>query len=130
MPVRDHKGLRLLPDASLANAKPIDLLIVPGGPGQEDLMEDKQVLSFLTAQAGRAKCVFSVYTGALLCGAAGLLSFRDGKVAHEHIYWDQASVLVQLGLVDATGLPIVGAASAEKVLNPNLPFNALMQHVH
>ncbi|MEH2250182.1 ester cyclase [Nostoc sp.] len=59
-----------------------------------------------------------------------IVRFRDGKIAHEHIYWDQASVLVQLGLINATGLPVVGAASAEKVLNPNLPFNTLMQHVH
>ncbi|MEH2338812.1 DJ-1/PfpI family protein [Nostoc sp.] len=94
MPVRDHKGLRLLPDASLANAKPIDLLIVPGGPGQEDLMEDKQVLSFLTAQAGRAKCVFSVCTGALLCGAAGLLK---GLEATTH--WQSVQFLKYFGAV-------------------------------
>jgi carboxymethylenebutenolidase len=38
-----------------------------------------------------------------------------------HIYWDQASVLVQLGLLDPTGLPVSGAESARKVLDPNLP---------
>lgn len=79
--MRDHKGLHLLPDVSLADAKPLDLLVVPGGPGQEVLMEDTQVLSFLTAQAERAKCVFSVCTGALLCGAAGLLK---GQAATTH----------------------------------------------
>ena len=43
--------------------------------------------------------------------------FRDGKLAHEHIYWDQASVLVQLGLLSRNGLPVVGGEGAEKVLD-------------
>ncbi|HKG48308.1 MAG TPA: dienelactone hydrolase family protein [Pyrinomonadaceae bacterium] len=47
-----------------------------------------------------------------------IVHFRDGKLAHEHIYWDQASVLVQLGLIGSTTLPVVGVESAEKVLNP------------
>ena len=47
-----------------------------------------------------------------------IVHFRDGKLAHEHIYWDQASVLVQLGLIDSTKLPVTGVESAEKVLNP------------
>ncbi|HJQ23273.1 MAG TPA: ester cyclase [Blastocatellia bacterium] len=53
--------------------------------------------------------------------------FRDGRLAHEHIYWDQASVLVQLGLIDAAKLPVVGAESAEKVLDSSLPSNQLME---
>lgn len=55
-----------------------------------------------------------------------IVHFRDGKLAHEHIYWDQASVLAQLGLIDTSTLPVAGAASAEKVLDPTLPSNALM----
>jgi carboxymethylenebutenolidase len=55
-----------------------------------------------------------------------IVHFRDGKLAHEHIYWDQASVLVQLGLIDAASLPVAGVESAEKVLNPSLPANALI----
>jgi carboxymethylenebutenolidase len=55
-----------------------------------------------------------------------VVHFRDGKLAHEHIYWDQASVLVQLGLIDKTNLPVAGVESAEKVLNPGLPSNELM----
>jgi carboxymethylenebutenolidase len=55
-----------------------------------------------------------------------IVHFRDGKLAHEHIYWDQASVLAQLGLIDATKLPVAGVESAEKVLNPSLESNALM----
>ena len=55
-----------------------------------------------------------------------IVHFRDGKLAHEHIYWDQASVLAQLGLIDSRGLPVAGVESAEKVLNPDLPSNTLM----
>jgi carboxymethylenebutenolidase len=52
--------------------------------------------------------------------------FRDGKLAHEHIYWDQASVLVQVGLLAIESLPIAGAEVAQKVLDPKQPSNALM----
>lgn len=55
-----------------------------------------------------------------------VVHFRDGKLAHEHIYWDQASVLAQLGLIDAANLPVAGVETAEKVLNPKLPANELM----
>jgi carboxymethylenebutenolidase len=56
-----------------------------------------------------------------------IVRFREGKLAHEHIYWDQASVLVQIGLLDAAKLPIVGVESARKVLDPTLPANELMK---
>ena len=52
---------------------------------------------------------------------AVIVGFKDGKISHEHIYWDQASVLVQIGLLDPKGLPVSGAESARKVLNPKLP---------
>ena len=55
-----------------------------------------------------------------------IVRFREGKLAHEHIYWDQASVLVQLGLLDAGTLPVAGVDSARKALDPSLPSNALM----
>jgi carboxymethylenebutenolidase len=55
-----------------------------------------------------------------------IVRFRKGKLAHEHIYWDQASVLVQIGLIDAATLPVAGVESARKVLDPTLPANALM----
>ncbi len=44
-----------------------------------------------------------------------IVRFRDGKLAHEHIYWDQASVLKQIGLLTDPGLPVFGAESADKV---------------
>ena len=55
-----------------------------------------------------------------------IVKFRNGKLAHEHIYWDQASVMVQLGLLDASRLPAVGIESARKALDPKLPSNTLM----
>jgi carboxymethylenebutenolidase len=55
-----------------------------------------------------------------------IVHFRNGKLAHEHIYWDQASVLAQLGLIDTQKLPVAGVESAAKVLNPKLPSNELM----
>jgi len=56
-----------------------------------------------------------------------IVRFREGKLAHEHIYWDQASVLVQIGLIAAAKLPVVGVESARKVLDPSLPANELMK---
>ena len=56
-----------------------------------------------------------------------IVRFREGKLAHEHIYWDQASVLVQIGLLDAAKLPVAGVESARKVLDPSLAANELMK---
>ena len=56
-----------------------------------------------------------------------IVRVRNGKLAHEHIYWDQASVLVQIGLLDPDKLPVVGVESAKKVLDPSLPANELMR---
>lgn len=75
-PIRDTHGLQLQPDAQFSEAPQLDLLHVPGGPGQEALMHDEAVLGWLRQQAAGARCVFSVCTGALLLGAAGLLTGR------------------------------------------------------
>jgi carboxymethylenebutenolidase len=50
-----------------------------------------------------------------------IVGIEDGKVSYEHIHWDQANVLVQLGLIDPTGLPVTGAGAAAKLRNPSLP---------
>jgi carboxymethylenebutenolidase len=55
-----------------------------------------------------------------------IVQFRDGKLVHEHIYWDQASVLVQIGLIDPSDLPVAGVETARKAVDPTLPSNALM----
>jgi carboxymethylenebutenolidase len=56
-----------------------------------------------------------------------IVNFRGDKLYHEHIYWDQATVLVQIGLLDPNGLPVAGVESAKKLLDERLPSNTLMQ---
>ena len=61
------------------------------------------------------------------CATVAVITFRDGKLFNEHIYWDQASVLVQLGLLDSSKLPVVGVETARKVADPTLPSNRIME---
>jgi carboxymethylenebutenolidase len=56
----------------------------------------------------------------------GVIKFRGDKLYHEHIYWDQASVLVQIGLLNPEGLPVAGVETARKLLDEQLPSNTLM----
>jgi len=56
-----------------------------------------------------------------------VVKFRGDKLYHEHIYWDQASVLVQVGLLDPNGLPVAGVETARKLLDETLPSNGLME---
>ncbi len=91
-PVRDSNGLRLLADGLLADAPELDVLHVPGGPGQQALMEDEEVLSWIRSQAAGATAVLSVCTGALLCGAAGLLRGRRATS-----YWSVVHLLPYFG---------------------------------
>ena len=56
-----------------------------------------------------------------------VVGFADGKVAFERIYWDQASVLVQLGLLERAGLPVTGAEQAAAVRDPTTSHNALIR---
>lgn len=56
-----------------------------------------------------------------------IVHFRDGKLSNEHIYWDQASVLVQIGLLEPSTLPVVGSDTAKKLANPRLPSNQLIE---
>lgn len=55
-----------------------------------------------------------------------VVGFKGGKIAYEHIYWDQASLLVQIGLLDKSKLPVTGAEQAARLLNPSLPSNTLI----
>jgi cyclohexyl-isocyanide hydratase len=93
-PVRDVKGLLLTPDKTLSEAPPLDLLLVPGGSGVNAVMEDEAILSFVRAQAANARIVLSVCTGALICGAAGLLR---GRKATTH--WASHHFLKSFGAV-------------------------------
>jgi cyclohexyl-isocyanide hydratase len=76
-PVRDVQGLRLSPDVSIAEAGLFDVLLVPGGHGQQALMHDEEVLGLIRKHVQGEKLLFSVCTGALICGAAGVLTGRQ-----------------------------------------------------
>ena len=65
--------------------------------------------------------------GRLEAAFVAVVNFRGDKLYHEHIYWDQAAVLVQLGLIDRKGLPVTGAEAARKLLDETLPSNTLME---
>jgi cyclohexyl-isocyanide hydratase len=93
-PIRDIHGLMLTPTTTLVRCPPLDILIIPGGAGQEALMEDEAVIFFIRQRAPRARIVLSVCTGALLCGAAGLLI---GRPATTH--WAALDLLALFGAI-------------------------------
>ena len=76
-PVRDVQGLRLSLDMKIAEAVLFDVLLVPGGYGQQALMHDEEVLGLIRKHVQGEKLLFSVCTGALICGAAGVLTGRQ-----------------------------------------------------
>ncbi|HEX3526401.1 MAG TPA: DJ-1/PfpI family protein [Thermoanaerobaculia bacterium] len=93
-PIRDAKGLILTPEMTLAEAPQLDLLVIPGGFGVNALMEDDEVLAFVRAQAAGARLLLSVCTGALICGAAGLL--RGRRVT---THWASHHLLAEFGAI-------------------------------
>jgi cyclohexyl-isocyanide hydratase len=93
-PVTTDRGMQIVPTATYADCPPLDVVMVPGGPGQQDLMEDAAALDFLRKQAASAKYVTSVCTGSLVLGAAGLLK---GKRATSH--WAAIDHLALLGAI-------------------------------
>ncbi|BAY34444.1 ThiJ/PfpI domain-containing protein [Nostoc carneum NIES-2107] len=72
-PIKSDRGLTFLPDTTFVQSPPLDVLFVPGGPGIDAKLEDKNFLDFLKTQAQTARYITSVCTGSLLLGAAGLL---------------------------------------------------------
>lgn len=93
-PVTTDRGMMIVPTVTFADCPQLDVVMVPGGPGQQDLMEDAVVLEFLQRQAAAAKYVTSVCTGSLVLGAAGLLK---GKRATSH--WAAIDHLALLGAI-------------------------------
>jgi cyclohexyl-isocyanide hydratase len=73
-PVPSDRGLSILPTARFEDCSTLDVICVPGGPGQVQLMEDGETLDFLRRIAPSCKLVTSVCTGSLVLGAAGLLT--------------------------------------------------------
>lgn len=91
-PVISDRGLAILPTVTLDDCPALDVICVPGGPGQIDLMADDVVLRFLRHKANEVKLVTSVCTGSLVLGAAGLL---QGYKATTH--WGSLDQLALLG---------------------------------
>jgi len=113
-PMRDFRGLRLLADKTFAEAPQFDVLHIPGGPGQEALMEDEEVLSFIRTQASGAHYMFSVCTGALVCGAAGLLVGRKATThwsAHHLLPYFGAEAVNERVVIDGNWIFAAGVTS-------------------
>lgn len=111
-PIRDVQGLRLWPDISIAEAGLFEVLVVPGGYGQQALMHDEEVLDLIRRHVQREKLLFSVCTGALLCGAAGVLAERQvtthwsarDLMQHYGAILADARVVVDGNLISAAGV--------------------------
>ena len=101
-PVTTDRGMQIVPSVTFADCPQLDLVMVPGGPGQQDLMEDPVVLEFLRRQASGAKYVTSVCTGSLVLGAAGLL---QGRRATSH--WAAIEHLKALGAIPVSERVVV-----------------------
>ncbi len=93
-PVMSDAGLALLPNMTFEACPPLDVICVPGGGGQVDLMDDAEVIAFVRRQGLQAKFVTSVCTGALVLGAAGLL---QGFKATTH--WASHDQLAMFGAI-------------------------------
>ena len=91
-PVPTDAGFSILPTTTLDDAPQLDVICVPGGPGQKAIMDDGDILGFVRAQGEAARYVTSVCSGSLLLGKAGLL---DGYEAGCHWAWREA--LAQFG---------------------------------
>ncbi|MEK6305014.1 MAG: DJ-1/PfpI family protein [Pantoea dispersa] len=91
-PVVSDRGMAIQPTTTFDTCPALDIICVPGGPGQINLMEDEEVLSFIRAQSKQVKLVTSVCTGSLVLGAAGLL---QGYKATTH--WASLDQLALLG---------------------------------
>ena len=101
-PVRDIQGLILTPDMSIAEAPEFDVLLVPGGFGQQQLMNDEETLSLIRNHFSEGRLVFSVCTGALLCGAAGVLRGRQATT-----HWAAWNLLPYYGAIPVRSRVVV-----------------------
>jgi cyclohexyl-isocyanide hydratase len=101
-PIRDIQGLILTPEMSIAEAPEFDVLVVPGGYGQQQLMDDEEVLARIRNHFAAGRLVFSVCTGALLCGAAGILRGRQATT-----HWSAWNLLHYYGAVPVRSRVVV-----------------------
>jgi len=101
-PFRDMAGLTLTPDELLSEAPELDVLQIPGGPGQEALMDDQEVLTSIRRQVDAGRFLYSVCTGALICGAAGVL---HGRRVTTH--WAAHALLPYFGAIPVNARVVV-----------------------
>ncbi|MBM4123515.1 MAG: ester cyclase [Nitrospira sp.] len=115
---RDHLvGKFFPPDVKMVN--------VSRTVGSDQIVEEL-VISFTHTTAMDWLLPGVVPTGKKVeMAVAVIVGFKNGKISHEHIYWDQAGVLMQVGLLNPGRLPVSGAESARKVLNPKLPSRVI-----
>ena len=134
-PVRDMLGLKFSPDVTIAEVEHFDVLVVPGGYGQQALMHDEEVLGLIRSHVHHEKVVFSVCTGALLCGAAGVLVGRHvtthWSAGHLMTYYgaelEDARVVVEGNLISAAG--VTAGLDAALVLVSLLRGDAAAQEI-
>ncbi|MBW4448653.1 MAG: DJ-1/PfpI family protein [Spirirestis rafaelensis WJT71-NPBG6] len=100
--VTSSEGMTILPTTTFDDCPPLDVLCVPGGPGQVEMMRDGEVLKFLQQQGQTAKYITSVCTGSLILAAAGLL--QDYRAA---CHWAFREQLVILGVEVGTERVVV-----------------------
>lgn len=113
-PVKTDRGMMIVPTITFADCPQFDVVIVPGGPGQQDLMEDAVVLEFLRRQAAGAKYITSVCTGSLVLGAAGLLKGRRATshwAALDHLALLGATPVNERVVIDGNIITGAGVAS-------------------
>jgi carboxymethylenebutenolidase len=93
----------------------------------EDRVVDEMIISFTHDCAMPALLPGVAPTGRkVVIPFVVVVGFADGRIAFERIYWDQASMLAQLGLIDAAKLPVTGAEQAARLIDPTLPSNTLI----
>jgi cyclohexyl-isocyanide hydratase len=101
-PVTSDTGLAILPTTTLDDCPELDLICIPGGPGQIAIMDDEQIITFVREKGERAKFVTSVCTGSLILGAAGLLKgYRAGT------HWMSRDQLAYLGAIPIANRVVV-----------------------
>jgi transcriptional regulator GlxA family with amidase domain len=88
-PVRASGGLRVLPDHTLTDCPPLDLLLVPGGYGTRPLLDHQPLLDWIAERSRQGELLTSVCTGALLLGKAGLLDGRRATTHWRSLDWMQ-----------------------------------------
>jgi transcriptional regulator GlxA family with amidase domain len=126
-PVTSDRQVRVLPDTTFATCPPLDILVVPGGPGQAAAMEDRVLIAFLAEQSVRVDWTVSVCTGALLLARAGVLR---GRRATSH--WLALGELRRLGAIPTPGRvvwdgPVVTGAGVSAGIDLALSLVAMLR---